>query len=70
VVQFVRYVILLNQMIPISLYVTLELVKVAQCVILTYDEKMRHTPSGGGPAFWFKVKTTTLNEELGQVCQK
>ena len=29
--QFVRFVVLLNALIPISLYVTLELVKVIQC---------------------------------------
>ena len=34
VVQAVRYIILLNNVIPISLYVTLELVKVLQCSLL------------------------------------
>jgi len=29
--QFIRYIVLLNALIPISLYVTLELVKVIQC---------------------------------------
>lgn len=31
--QFLRYIILLSNLIPISLYVTLEVVKVLQCVI-------------------------------------
>ena len=62
-VQFLRFIILINQLIPISLYVTLELVKVMQCTLLTWDVHMYHKPSGTP----FLCRTTTLNEELGQV---
>eukprot|EP00803_Ostreobium_quekettii_P001400 evm.model.scf_456.4 EVM.evm.TU.scf_456.4 scf_456:36480-52102(+) len=62
-VTFLRFVILLNQMIPISLYVTLEVVKVAQCVFLNWDLEMYHEASDTP----FKCRTTTLNEDLGQV---
>lgn len=62
-VQFLRFMILINQLIPISLYVTLELVKVMQCTLLTWDLHMYHRASGTP----FLCRTTTLNEELGQV---
>ncbi len=62
-VQFLRFIILINQLIPISLYVTLELVKVMQCTLLTWDLQMYHKASGTP----FLCRTTTLNEELGQV---
>lgn len=43
IIQVIRFIILLNGMIPISLYVTLEMVKVLQCVLLyNWDRKVRH----------------------------
>ncbi|KAK9820083.1 hypothetical protein WJX72_005942 [[Myrmecia] bisecta] len=63
VIQFFRFMILLNQMIPISLYVTLEVVKVFQCLYLAWDRAMYHAESDTP----FLCRTTTLNEELGQV---
>ena len=62
-VQFLRFLILINQLIPISLYVTLELVKVIQCTLLSWDLNMYHKASDTP----FLCRTTTLNEELGQV---
>lgn len=62
-VQFLRFLILINQLIPISLYVTLELVKVIQCTLLSWDLNMYHKASDTA----FLCRTTTLNEELGQV---
>ena len=62
-VTILRFVILLNQMIPISLYVTLELVKVAQCLFFNWDMCMYHKETDTP----FKCRTTTLNEDLGQV---
>ncbi|GMH43083.1 hypothetical protein BSKO_11005 [Bryopsis sp. KO-2023] len=62
-VTTLRFIILLNQLIPISLYVTLEVVKVIQCLFLNWDRGMyckeEDTP--------FVCRTTTLNEDLGQV---
>jgi magnesium-transporting ATPase (P-type) len=41
--QFLRFVILLSNMIPISLYVSLEVVKVFQCaLLLNQDREMYH----------------------------
>ncbi|KAI5067311.1 hypothetical protein GOP47_0017839, partial [Adiantum capillus-veneris] len=62
-VQVLRFVILLSSLIPISLYVTLELVKVLQCCFIHWDVHMVYKPAGG-PA---QTRTSNLNEELGQV---
>lgn len=43
VLQFLRFIILLSNMIPISLYVSLEVVKVFQCTLLfNADREMYH----------------------------
>ena len=63
VVQAIRFIILLNQFIPISLYVTLELVKVIQCFFLNVDRRMYHKDTDTR----FMTRTTSLNEELGQI---
>lgn len=59
---FSSFVIMFNTLIPLSLYVSLEIVKVAQMFLLNdidmYDEES-NTP--------FDAKTSTINEELGQV---
>lgn len=59
---FSSFVIMFNTLIPLSLYVSLEIVKVAQMLLLNdidmYDEES-NTP--------FDAKTSTINEELGQV---
>jgi phospholipid-translocating ATPase len=59
---FTSFVIMFNTLIPLSLYVSLEIVKVAQMLLLNdidmYDEES-NTP--------FDAKTSTINEELGQI---
>ena len=59
---FTSFVIMLNTMIPLSLYVSLEIIKVSQMFLLKdvdmYDEST-NTP--------FEPRTSTINEELGQV---
>jgi len=62
-ITVLRFIILLNQLIPISLYVTLEVVKVIQCIFLNWDRQMYHKASDTP----FVCRTTTLNEDLGQV---
>ncbi|CAM6101933.1 unnamed protein product [Calypogeia fissa] len=61
--QFGRFLILLNQLIPISLYVTLEIVKVVQSYYIDWDVHMYHRDT----KTFAKARTTNLNEELGQV---
>ncbi|KAJ3059594.1 Phospholipid-transporting ATPase IB, partial [Quaeritorhiza haematococci] len=60
---FFSYVILYNALIPISLYVTLEMVKLAQTGFMNADLAM-YDPVTDTPA---EARTSSLNEELGQV---
>ncbi|KAI9755089.1 MAG: hypothetical protein M4579_004428 [Chaenotheca gracillima] len=59
---FASFIIMFNTMIPLSLYVSLEIVKLAQMYFLNdvdmYDEAS-NTP--------MEARTSTINEELGQV---
>ncbi|KAG9307740.1 hypothetical protein G9A89_023305 [Geosiphon pyriformis] len=57
------YVVLFNTMIPISLYVTMEIIKLAQIFFLNHDLEMYHAASDT-PA---EARTSTINEDLGQV---
>eukprot|EP00775_Hariotina_reticulata_P007204 gene7204-7418_t len=63
-VAFLRFIILLSNMIPISLYVSLEVVKVFQCALLLNQDRRMYHKDTDTP---FVCRTTTLNEELGQV---
>ncbi|XP_044493708.1 putative phospholipid-transporting ATPase 9 [Mangifera indica] len=54
---------LYNYFIPISLYVSIEIVKVLQCIFINQDIQMYHEESDK-PAH---ARTSNLNEELGQV---
>eukprot|EP00854_Cymbomonas_tetramitiformis_P004996 gene4996-6085_t len=55
--------ILYGYLIPISLYVSIEMVKVAQMVFINMDHKMYYAETDT-PAL---ARTSNLNEELGQV---
>ncbi|KAF2434018.1 phospholipid-translocating P-type ATPase [Tothia fuscella] len=59
---FMSFFIMFNTMIPLSLYVAMEIVKLAQMFLLNdidmYDETS-DTP--------FEARTSTINEELGQI---
>ncbi|KAJ6008298.1 hypothetical protein N7540_012274 [Penicillium herquei] len=59
---FTSFLIMFNTMIPISLYVSLEIVKVIQMYLLN-DIDM-YDPESDTP---FEARTSTINEELGQV---
>lgn len=61
--QFLTYVILYNNLIPISLQVTLEFVKFVQAFYINWDIEMYHAETDC-PAV---ARTSNLNEELGQV---
>ena len=61
--NFFTYLILFSGMVPISLYVSIEMVKVVQAILINqdldmYDEKT-DTPA--------RAKTSALSEELGQI---
>jgi len=61
VINFFSYFLLLSTMIPISLIVTLEIVKFAQLFLIQWDIFMYRNHK------FAKVSTCTINEELGQV---
>jgi phospholipid-transporting ATPase len=71
------YLILFNKMIPISLWVTMELAKVAQALFMHWDVHMSVPVTSYADAapsdhssnvLHMKVKTSDLNEDLGKVC--
>ncbi|CAM0958897.1 unnamed protein product [Alopecurus aequalis] len=63
VVHFFTAMILYGYFIPISLYISIELVKLLQAKFINSDIKMYHDESDT-PA---RARTSNLNEELGQV---
>lgn len=60
---FVSFVILYNTMVPLSLYVSMEIVKLIQQILLEQDIDMYHDESNTRA----EARTSTINEELGQV---
>ncbi|XP_059621420.1 phospholipid-transporting ATPase ID isoform X2 [Phlebotomus argentipes] len=60
---FFSYAIVLNTVVPISLYVSVEVIRFAQSFLINWDEKMHHKKTNTSA----KARTTTLNEELGQI---
>ncbi|XP_076127026.1 phospholipid-transporting ATPase ID [Alosa pseudoharengus] len=60
---FWSYVIILNTVVPISLYVSVEIIRLGNSFFIEWDRKMYYERSDT-PA---EARTTTLNEELGQI---
>ncbi|XP_069483144.1 phospholipid-transporting ATPase IC [Ambystoma mexicanum] len=60
---FWGYIIVLNTMVPISLYVSVEVIRLGQSYFINWDLLMYYTQKDT-PA---KARTTTLNEQLGQI---
>ncbi|CAD5227253.1 unnamed protein product [Bursaphelenchus xylophilus] len=61
--MFFSYIILLNTVVPISLYVSVEIIRFVHSAWINSDLKMYYEKTDT-PA---RARTTTLNEELGQV---
>ncbi|XP_054754666.1 probable phospholipid-transporting ATPase IA isoform X2 [Lytechinus pictus] len=61
--NFLTFIILYNNLIPISLPVTLELVKFGQALFINFDLDMYHAETDTPAA----ARTSNLNDELGQV---
>lgn len=60
---FLSYVILLNTFIPISLYISVEIIRLFQSKWIDWDTEM-YDETNNIPA---RARTATLNEELGQI---
>ncbi|KAI9198313.1 hypothetical protein LWI28_013685 [Acer negundo] len=63
IVQFVRALMLYGYLIPISLYVSIEVVKVLQAMLINKDIQMYDEVTCRS----VEARTSNLNEELGQV---
>ncbi|KAF5285620.1 hypothetical protein FQR65_LT13101 [Abscondita terminalis] len=61
--NLLTFIILFNNLIPISLQVTLEVVRFIQAIFINMDSEMYHEETNT-PAM---ARTSNLNEELGQV---
>jgi len=61
--NFVTFIILYNNLIPISLQITLEMVRFLQAIFISVDKEM-YDEATDTPAV---ARTSNLNEELGQV---
>jgi phospholipid-translocating ATPase len=57
------FIILFNTMIPLALYVSMEIIKLSQMIMLQWDVDMYHEESNT-PC---EARTATINEELGQI---
>lgn len=60
---FLSYVILLNTVIPISLYISVEFIRLLQSKWIDWDNKMYFEPNN----VQAQARTASLNEELGQI---
>ncbi|XP_039266166.2 phospholipid-transporting ATPase IB-like isoform X2 [Styela clava] len=61
--ELLTFIILYNNLVPISLLVTLEVVKFIQAIFINSDIEM-YDPESNTPAM---ARTSNLNEELGQI---
>ncbi|XP_006895390.1 PREDICTED: probable phospholipid-transporting ATPase IM [Elephantulus edwardii] len=60
---FWSYIIILNTVVPISLYVSVEVIRLGHSYFINWDRRMYYS----GKATPAEARTTTLNEELGQI---
>lgn len=61
--MFFSYIILLNTVVPISLYVSVEILRFVHSMWINFDTEMYDEKMDTSA----RARTTTLNEELGQV---
>uniref|UniRef100_A0A914E2E4 Phospholipid-transporting ATPase n=2 Tax=Acrobeloides nanus TaxID=290746 RepID=A0A914E2E4_9BILA len=61
--MFFSYIILLNTVVPISLYVSVEVLRFIHSMWINFDTEMYYAKNDVSS----RARTTTLNEELGQV---
>ena len=55
------FLILYNNVVPISLLISIEIVKYVQAIFIGQDEDMKYKDT------YAKARTSNLNEELGQI---
>ena len=62
-ILLVSHLVIINAMIPISLYVTLEIVRVFQALFIMWDKEMFDMETKQG----CNVRTTNIHDDLGQI---
>ena len=60
---FFSYIILLNTVVPISLYISIEMIRLFQSKLIDWDNRI-YDDMNNIPA---QARTASLNEELGQI---
>merc|ERR1719312_66659 len=65
--NFITFFILYNNLVPISLQVTLEMVKVGQAYFINNDEEMHYVDKENGIDAFATARTSNLNEQLGMI---
>ena len=63
IVQYLTFLVAYSHLIPISLYVALELLKLMQATLMKWDQDMYYAPMEK----YANVKASDLVEEIGQV---
>lgn len=63
IIACLSFVIIFQTMIPISLYISMELVRVGQAYFMVRDAEMYHTESSTK----FQCRALNINEDLGQI---
>jgi magnesium-transporting ATPase (P-type) len=61
--HFFSYIIVMNTIIPISLYICVEMIRGGQSMMIEWDEDMVDPATGNGTL----ARTTSINEDLGQI---
>jgi phospholipid-translocating P-type ATPase (flippase) len=62
-ILFISHLLVINAMIPISLYVTLEVVRIFQAFFVAYDREMYDEASETGAS----ARTSNISDDLGQI---
>ncbi|XP_069780089.1 phospholipid-transporting ATPase IC isoform X3 [Narcine bancroftii] len=62
-INFWGYIIVMNTMVPISLYVSVEVIRMGQSYLINWDLQMYYAEKDTAA----KARTTTLTEQLGQI---
>jgi len=65
--NFLTFFILYNNLIPISMQVSLDMVKLVQAYFINWDEEMHHVNPDTKHEAYAMARTSNLNEELGQI---
>ena len=60
---FLSYIILFNTVVPISLYISVEIIRLFQSKWIDWDNRMYDEPTN----VQAQSRTASLNEELGQI---